>query len=131
MRPKLSEADIQRTCTEFLELDGWRHLRTDPVSDRRRGKGFGEIGMADDLFIRYWKGCIDQTVLKPPYESWGQILWIEWKKLRALPMRHQTAWHERERVRGALTLIAGRDFPATIEGFIEWYRASGFARSVR
>jgi len=80
---KISEADIQRTCSELLEWDGWRALRTDPVSDRAtvdairraimgvpelnhvrelilkvikrcvRGKGFGELGMPDHLYIRY------------------------------------------------------------------------------
>ena len=43
-------------------------------------------------------------------------------------MQHQVAWHQRERARGALTLLAGVDFPATIEGFAEWYRASGLMR---
>ena len=119
-----SEADIQRACTDFLELDGWRSLRTDPVSDRRRGKGFGEIGMADYLYIRYPRGERD-------FKVFAQVLWIEWKQLRGLPMRHQTAWHERERARGAMTLIAGRDFPATIEGLREWYAKSGLARNVR
>jgi len=33
-----------------------------------------------------------------------------------------------ERKRGALTLIAGQDFPATIEGFKAWYIGSGLNR---
>ena len=41
---------------EYLQLDGWRPIRTDPVSDRARGKGFGELGMPDYLFLRYWAG---------------------------------------------------------------------------
>src|ERR1035438_8174822 len=47
------EALIEAECTKLLEEDGWRALRTDPVSDKAKGKGFGEIGMADHLYIRY------------------------------------------------------------------------------
>ena len=52
-QPQLLEADIRRTVVEFMVLHGWRHFRTDPVSDRRRATGFGEKGMPDDLFLRY------------------------------------------------------------------------------
>lgn len=137
MKPalELSEADIARTCSDLLQADGWRMLITDPVSDRARGKGFGELGMADRLYIRYvpprdkdkrrWR--IDAAVV-------AEILWIEWKRTRrgraTKPTEHQVAWHEAERARGALTLIAGIDFPATIEGFREWYAASRLARRV-
>ena len=77
----LSEYHIAKTCSDWLALDNWRRLNTNPVSDtatiqairgsiakccgsggippwlqdclRGRGKGFGELGMADDLYIRY------------------------------------------------------------------------------
>src|SRR3974390_705182 len=65
--PQPSEEQIQETCTRLLELDGWRALRTDPCSDRARGKGFGEVGMADYLYIRYNVFGEDET------------LWVEWK----------------------------------------------------
>lgn len=130
------EKEIQATCTSFLELDGWRSLRTDPVSDRSRGKGFGELGMADHLYIRYDPCYADE----PELEACGSVMWIEWKRerggkgKRALFTKaekakiHQKAWHAAERARGALTLIAGEDFPATIEGFTAWYAQSGLQR---
>ena len=122
----LSEADIAHTCSDLLQADGWRMLITDPVSDRARGKGFGELGMADRLYIRY-NGC-----LRTPATGQAQIIWIEWKRtVRGKPTKatpHQKAWHAAERARGALTLIAGQDFPATIEGFHSWYKASGLQR---
>lgn len=146
----IREIDIQKTCTQFLELDGWRALRTDPVSDKSRAKGFGEVGMADMLYIRYLAdpaksghktGC---PCCCGPLRGqvFAQVLWIEYKRerggngKRGLFTRaekakiHQKAWHAAERARGALTLIAGEEdgFPATIEGFISWYQASGLQR---
>ncbi len=59
-------------------------------------------------------------------------MWIEWKRERrrraTKPTEIQMLWHQAERARGAFTLIAGVDFPATIEGFRDWYRASGLQR---
>lgn len=120
--PDVSECVIEAECTKILECDGWRALRTDPVSDRGRGTGFGELGMADHLYIRYQH-----------LDSYGfvrdQIMWIEFKRPGEKAKKHQTAWHIRERARGALTLIAGEDFPASVEGFREWYQRSGLQRS--
>lgn len=140
---KLTEAHIQQTCTEFLALDGWRALRTDPVSDRFRGKGFGEKGMADYLYIRYpepqeWGDSWPQVESLTPIrvKAMVMVMWIEWKRVRegrkvaTKAALNQTAWHASERARGALTLIAGVDFPASIEGFQEFYRKSGLARRV-
>ena len=119
------EREIERDCTAWLELDGWRPLRTDPVSDRRRGKGFGELGMADHLYIRY-----SPSGVAP---SWNgrprcDVLWIEYKRPGTVPTPHQEAWHARERARGALTLMAGVDFEPTLEGLKKWYQASGLMR---
>lgn len=145
--PVVSEAHIQQTCTQMLELDGWRALRTDPVSDRGRGKGFGEKGMADHLYIRYCSSPYEIHMdgvdpdnpraigwWKKGLECQAQILWVEFKKLtkngkptKAAP--HQRSWHTLERKRGALVLVAGEDFPASIEGFREWYKNSGLMRS--
>jgi hypothetical protein len=116
-----SEAKIEAECTKLLEEDGWRPLRTDPVSDRGRGKGFGELGMADHLYLRY-----DSDPLHGPGDNCrGQILWIEFKRPGEKAAKHQIAWHVRERARGALTKIAGEDFPATVQGFKDWYENSG------
>jgi len=137
--PLPTERQIQETCSQFLELDGWRRLRTDPVSDRSRGKGFGERGMADDLYIRYQPDHFVQFH-GPTWRAQTQSIWIEWKRerggqgKRALFTKaekariHQKAWHAAERARGALTLIAGEDFPASIDGFMNWYRNSGLMR---
>lgn len=135
--PELSEAHIARTCSDLLQADGWRMLITDPVSDKGRGKGFGELGMADRLYIRYrplrWPDTLRENhpareMRKPDAE----VMWIEFKRtVRGKPTKptpHQIAWHEAERARGALTLIACVDFPATIEGFRDWYAQSGLRR---
>lgn len=121
-----SEREIERTCTGILKRDDWRSLKTDPVSDKRRGKGFGELGMADYLYIRY---------LNPPEweesekRRWAEVLWIEWKRHDGKAAEHQKAWHAQERARGALVLVAGEDFPASVEGFHEWYLKSGLCRT--
>lgn len=136
------EKEIQSTCTQFLELDGWRSLRTDPVSDRSRGKGFGELGMADHLYVRY--RARKRAALNAGAQFWYdpqvEFFWVEWKRerggkgKRALFTKaekakiHQKAWHAAERARGALTLIAGEEFPASIEGFTAWYASSGLQR---
>lgn len=125
--PLLLEKDIQRTCSELLESDGWRRVRFEYTYSEHKRKAFGELGMADDLFIRYCQ--------KPLAE----VLWIEWKRIvatgngRRWPRStqaaiHQSAWHTLERRRGAMTLLAGRDFPASIDGFVEWYNRSGLKR---
>jgi hypothetical protein len=104
-------------CQKLLEEDGWRTLRCEPTSDRSRGKGFGEVGMADTLALRYGKqgaSC--------------EVMWLEWKAPGGRVRKHQLAWHTRERACGALTAIAGVDFAASVQGFIGWYRASGLAR---
>lgn len=132
----LSESHIEQTCTAWLELDGWRSLKTDPVSRREWGKGFGELGMADRLYIRYRDifAVADMTACKrllpalADLETLAQVLWIEWKTPTGAVKPHQADWHHAERNRGAMTLIAGMNFPASIEGFQNWYRESGLMR---
>jgi hypothetical protein len=120
--PELSESDIERTCTDWLVLDGWRSLKTDPVSDHSRAKGFGELGMADRLYLRYL------SRLGNVEHGSAQVLWIEWKRKGGKAREHQKSWIVVERSRGALVLLAGEDFPASIEGFQEWYRSSWLMR---
>ena len=134
---QVTEADVQRFVIEFLELDGWRHLRTDPVSDRGRGKGFGELGMADSLFIRYGDPKRTSGLIFPLcYQAEAEVLWIEFKRpaTKRKPAGKltpwQLSWHEKERARGALTLRMGMDCEATPEGFQEWYAQSGLAQRV-
>lgn len=126
-----SEAHIQETCSQFLELDGWRRVRTD--LKQLRGMGVQEPGMADDLYIRY-----PYSYLSKPLSVKGDliqrsnalVLWIEWKSKTGKGALHQKAWHARERAAGALTLIAGEDFAASIESFRDWYFKSGLRRRV-
>ena len=134
---KLRERDIEKTCSDFLSLDGWRMLKTDPVSNRALGKGFGEKGMADCLYIRYRPWLVEVHVgqKKPGDDPWmkvvttqAEVIWCEYKSPRGRAGPHQLAWHEAERARGALTLIAGQDFEASIEGLMGWYRSSGLMR---
>ena len=127
----LSEASIQEACCTILIYDDWRRVRTD--LKHLRGLGVQEPGIADDLFIRYWTGCINQLEMKPPCESWAQVLWCEWKKLDkhgkpTKPSALQEDWHREERRLGALTWVAGVDFEPTIEGFREHYKKSGLMR---
>ncbi len=128
----ITESMIQQTCTQMLEWDGWRALRTSPVSNKARGVGFGEPGMADHLYIRY----IPRNQSHPPSNvpsGVAEVMWIEWKRLEkngkpTQAAQHQKEWHTLERKRGALVLVAGEDFQASIEGFREWYKTSGLMR---
>ncbi len=113
---------IEAECSRLLEQDDWRALRTDPVSDRGRGKGFGELGMADHLYFRW---AISETARAA---AWCQVIWIEFKSAKGKPSKKQVEWHTIERARGALTWIAGVDFPASVAGFVEHYRKSGLNR---
>jgi hypothetical protein len=117
----ISERAMERTCTTMLISDGWRPLKTSPVSRRARGVGFGELGMADYLYIRYWAGC-------RPEEA--QVAWVEWKRADGEAAPHQLAWIKAERAKGALVWLAGVDFEATPEAFWEFYKRSGLCRSV-
>jgi hypothetical protein len=114
---KVPERLIALECEKLLAEDRWRTLRCEPISDGSRARGFGEIGMADLLCLRYSRegaAC--------------EVLWIEFKSTSGRVKKHQLDWHIRERARGAVTAIAGVDFPATVKGFWDWYRASGLAR---
>ena len=126
---KLSEADIEKQITSFLALDGWRALKTNPCSDKARGKGFGEVGMADVLYIRY-----GSRIRAFPWSSLSvedaadQVMWIEHKSGDKKATQHQREWHAAERWRGALVVVANEDFKADLESFQEWYRGSGLLR---
>lgn len=122
---RVSEAHVEGTCSDWLVYDGWRTLKTNPVSNKSRGAGFGELGMADRLYIRYGAFLGAES---PQARSVCQLMWIEWKAKDGALAPHQESWHYAERARGGFTLIAGQDFPKTIEGFQTWYRTSGLMR---
>lgn len=115
----MSEAELERTCTNMLVLDGWRPLKTNPVSRRARGAGFGELGMADLLVIRYAE----------PRSRNAEIMWIEFKIPAGINAEHQKRWQQEERERGACVLVFGEDFPATAEDFWRFYCESGWRKN--
>jgi hypothetical protein len=124
---KVSEADVQQAVVLMLELDGWRAIRTDPVSDRSRGKGFGEVGMPDYLFIRYEFAhyCVNELprgflIAK---SQWAQVIWVEFKAPGKTLKPHQTAWHSKEGARGARIFIVD-----DAVRFRETYKTSGLMR---
>ena len=63
----VSEADIEKTCTEFLALDGWYALTTDPK--QLRGLGVTEPGMPDRQYRRF------------VVQYLSAMMWIEWKRV--------------------------------------------------
>jgi hypothetical protein len=112
----------------MLALDGWRRVRTD--MKQLRGMGVQEPGMADDEFVRYKFRTQANAKSGQFYaQALAEVMWIEWKKKGGKAADHQNDWHRLERARGALTLIAGEDFEASIEGFKEWYVKSGLMRN--
>ena len=124
--PDRLEAPIQSECLNILERDGWRTLITNPCSDRSKGKGFGEVGMADALAIRYRRTVAASYT---GFETDASVLWLEFKRGKGgILSKAQRAWHIRERARGALTVILGEDCTASVESFTAWYRASGLQR---
>ena len=118
-----TEAHVQQTVTQFLELDGWRAIRTDPVSDRSRGKGFGEIGMPDYLYVRYEPDSRTATAASLGAIAFAEVMWIEFKAPGKAAAGHQIAWHAAERDRGALVLVVD-----DIDSFRQWYAQSGLQR---
>lgn len=114
IKPKLLERDIQQTCTEFLELDGWRAFRTELTIQRERGRVVGERGQPDYLYLRYTD------------DGMARVLWIEYKKPGEKPRPDQLAWHDAERKRGGIVLVVD-----DIDWFMRWYRLGGLARNVR
>jgi hypothetical protein len=124
---KISETDVQQAVVLMLELDGWRAIRTDPVSDRSRGKGFGEVGMPDYLFVRYEFAHYCINALPPgcliAKGNWAQVLWIEFKAPGKKQADHQILWALKEKDRGAPVLTV-----SSVGDFREWYATSGLMR---
>ena len=120
-RTGLTEAQIERQITDFLALEGWRAIKTNPCSDKSRGKGFGEIGMPDVLYLRYGsKDCFVPGL--------AEVMWIEHKRPGGKVSPHQADWHYAERARGALVVVATQDFAPHFDGFHAWYLVSGLLR---
>lgn len=109
---RIPESAIERAITDLLQLDGWRVFHFEQIHSEERRRTFGEEGMPDMLCLRY------------P----GEIFWAEVKATGGRVSAAQYLWHAAERERGALTIIMGIDCPATIDGWMDWYRGSGMNR---
>ncbi len=133
-----SEAQIQQACDDFLALDGWRKIVTDPP--HMRGLGVSEKGIPDRLYLRYRPEPYERhhgREVPGGFGGWDPVtpcqaeaLWIEWKKKGGKAALHQKTWHAAELMRGALIWVAGETFPATIEGFQAYYMDSGLNRRI-
>ena len=119
------EALIEAECVKFLQEDGWRALKTNPVSDRGRGKGFGTPGMADYEFTR---AASSETARK---EGWCQILHVEFKSRGGKPQKHQIEWATQTRAQGFLVWMSSVNFSPSVEGFREFYAQSGLMKRSR
>ena len=152
--PRPTEAHVEQTVTQFLELDGWRAFKMEAQSDRSlvarfmkrvidhallrplaqiigptlkqcmRGAGVGELGMPDHLYIRYIP-TPPGSEDNFPVRVLHETLWIEFKRPGKSPAKEQRLWHDRERLGGALVLVID-----DIDFFIAWYKRSGLARRV-
>jgi hypothetical protein len=132
--PKLSEADVQRACTDLLIADHWRGLRMEHAIeyslDGKVRRKVGEVSMPDYLYLRYWAGYRTGAVRDIEGHAdllvEAQVLWIEYKAPGKRPSKEQRLWHRNERNRGALVWVVD-----DIDQFKRDYAASGLARNVR
>ncbi len=129
-RLKVSEADIEKAVDDLLQYDGWRSFKMEQNFSEKKRRTFGEAGMPDRLYIRYMPRIRHWTPTEEEYGPEAEVIWIEHKRHKGIASASQKLWHAAERKRGALTLIAGQDFEASIEGFISWYKSSGLMRKV-
>ena len=121
---RVSESQLQKQGDDLLALDRWRYIETDPK--HLRGLGVSEPGIPDRLYLRY--GIHGFYPIPVDVFSEAAVLWVEWKRKGGKAGATQLEWHANERARGAVVWLAGVDFPATIEGFLVHYRASGLMR---
>ncbi len=90
------------------------------------GGGVAVCQCHDEVTAQYIVDAVNES--KRGGRERAEVLWIEWKKLGGKASQHQQDWHTLERKRGALVWLAGVDFPASVEGFLDHYRASGLNR---
>ena len=121
----LSERTIQNTCLDYLKVDGWYHVSLDPP--HMRGLAVHKKGAPDDLLMR----PITELHLKAAFPGCCCALFIEWKKEGGKAGEHQIERHRELRALGFVVLVAGEQFPKSIEGFLNWYRGSGLLRHLR
>lgn len=99
----LSEADVVRQCIDWLEIHGWRCIRTGYGAIHRNGKAvehYGEEGMPDYLAIFY-----------TDHGAAALVVWIEFKRPGGTGARKgtlsklQRVWRDVERQRGAIVWV--------------------------
>lgn len=99
----LSESEVQRQCIDWLQIHGWRCIRTGYGAIHRNGRAvehYGEEGMPDYLAIFY---------TDIPHAA--QVIWIEFKRPGGNGSRGgtlsklQRIWRDVERARGATVLV--------------------------
>lgn len=127
-RLKIPEANIEAAITSILEYDGWRSFKMEQNFSEKKQRAFGEAGMPDRLYIRHLAAWMQAPRITD--RALCEVLWIEHKAATGKASAAQKLWHAAERKRGALTLIAGEDFEASVDGFLEFYRKSGLMRRV-
>lgn len=116
--PGLSEKQRTRIIDDYLQIDGWRIVKTEALSLLNPIHGAGESGIPDRLYLRYGDGML------------GEILWIEHKKPKGRTRLKQAEWHKLERAKGAIVAVALIDFEPSYEGFVRWYEEMGLRRKV-
>ncbi len=123
---KVLEKNINSGIRTILELDGWHVFMMETVSRAEWGKFTGEPGMPDILAIRY---IVDSLLHSfNDLQAMSEVLWIEGKRPYGIVAGNQRIWHAVERKRGALVWVGGEDFEASVDGFLEKYKASGLCR---
>jgi hypothetical protein len=84
--------------------------------------------MPDKHYVRYHTEAVRLHRRTIAETARTETMFIEWKKKGGTAAQHQKDWHAKESARGALVLLAGLQFPASIEGFCNWYAKSGLQR---
>lgn len=90
---KLLEKHVTEQVKSYLEFRGWRLIRhnvTKVQSVYGQWTQFGENGMPDYLALKYLPDGVSLH------------LWLEFKRLKGKLEAHQIAWHNTERLRGAI-----------------------------
>lgn len=134
--PRILEKHVEQAIVDYLTLDGWHCRKMEQNFSEKKRKTVGEKGMPDQQCIRYGYFAAGERPRICSLDARAENLWIECKRERGGKIGskaekariEQKAWHARERERGALTIILGEDCPATVDGFIAWYAASGLQR---
>jgi hypothetical protein len=136
MKPRKSRAlavrevaHIMPAVADFLRLDNWEVRHLEYGFDKRSNQKHGEPGMADLQCIRYAYPGLRDSIYSPQgritLRREAEVLWIELKSISGILDAEQRGWIMARRLAGALVWVAKEDFPPTIEGFMEHYRASG------